>query len=51
LLAEIDTQATYENVTQEQTLTDLPEDSKINMLVAKLVERQREMEKQQEALQ
>ena len=40
MMAELDTQASYENQDPENgQLDDLPEDSKINQLVIKLVER------------
>ena len=51
MLAELDTQASYEDHDPENgQLADFPEDSKINQLVTKLVERQKEMEEQQEKL-
>ena len=45
MLAEIETQASFEGLDPENTqIADLPEDSKISMLVNKLIERQKEME-------
>ena len=45
MLAEIETQASFEDLDPENTaVADLPEDSKIVMLVNKLIERQKEME-------
>jgi hypothetical protein len=47
MLAEIDTEAIFENLDPESgVIGDLPEDSKIGILVAKLIERQKELEAQ-----
>ena len=44
MLLELDTQATFADITQDAKLTDLPKDSKVGTLVGKLVERQKEIE-------
>ena len=48
LLAEIDTEATYSNIDPDAIVDQLPEDSKIGLLVNKLVARQKELEEHEE---
>ena len=51
MLAEIDPETTFEGLDPEKALlADLPEDSKVRMLVNKLVARQKELELEQEEL-
>ena len=51
LLQELDTEATYQELNPEEAELDaLPKDGKINQLVDKIMERQKEMEAQQEEL-
>ena len=51
MLHEMDTAATYENINPDDKLEDLPQEkSQIKQLVDKLVERQKELEAQQEQL-
>lgn len=51
LLAEMDTQASFDGMDPETVAAELPKDSKVGQLVEKLVGRQREVEAQQKALQ
>ena len=52
LLAELDTEATFQNLDPESgVIGDLPETSKIGILVKKLIERQKEIEAQQKVLE
>ena len=42
----MDTQASFEGVATDAMPDDLPEDSKVKLLVTKLIERQKEIEAQ-----
>ena len=51
MLAELDTQASYEGVDPDAQPADFPEDSKIGKMVGMLIERQKEIEAQRRALE
>ena len=44
LLAEMDTQASYDGVNPDTQANELPPDSKVSQLVGKMVERQRDLD-------
>ena len=51
LLAEMDTQASYDDIEPDTKIDELPKNSKVSQIVDKLVERQRKIDAQQKALQ